>query len=281
VTCDANPVSYYTSENPRRVRSSSHNIIRNGVVVGVNNPVDEIRASRIVISKDKIDYFMDDKPPTTTIIPATTMVTSPSKIITTTHPTLSGSMVSSTPFTHLTSAPVYQAPTTSYSSSVIRSPSPVIHQGHTVIGSPSHRTYNPTPVTRISGITHVAGPTRVGAPVHVSGGVPSSTYIGATTQRRIIGSPAPGTTLSTSNVLSGIQPATSTATQYRSNIGSSYNIKRTGYESSTPQKSLDGKTVLTTFQPTIVRKKEDSDIKPRELDTTEDNQAIADPVWNE
>jgi serine/threonine protein kinase len=43
-----------------RIRSSSHNIIRNGVVIDTDNPTQELRASRIVVTGDKVDYYMDE-----------------------------------------------------------------------------------------------------------------------------------------------------------------------------------------------------------------------------
>ena len=248
-----------TSDSARRVRSSSHNIIRGGMVVAVNNPSEELRASRIVVSKDRVDYIMDDKhmgsPVVKTMIGPHSVINSPLVVSHSPLPAIFNQghiPVAAVPSYHKisssssTSTPMVSYPSPSYTSTAFYHPtqsfsSSTMRIQHQIPGKytpvpqypSSGRLYPPGAVTRVSGVSHVQGPTNIGARIQVAGS-------GYSPNRNVI---------------------------FAQQNGAPH-ISRKVVDTRSPPPPLAG------------RKREDSDIKPRELDS-EDPQALADPVWNE
>lgn len=300
-----NPITSGLSSGNSRIRSSSHNIIRNGMVVDVDNPAQELRASRIVVSGDKVDYFLDDAPArrvgTTVPAPAFTSVQTPSysSIPSPAYRTLQN-QVQATPTyttyqgpgvtTHSVGQPLYGQligqPV--YSSTLVRDPVGYSRPAYYTSGTPV-RTSN-----------HVLGQVHQ-SPHHVTSYLPSTSYINGP---RVYSSGTPvryANQVPLSSSARVIPTATTSGLVYQS-TATPRRVVATGTSQATPKSvqrynlqpeikkeelttprneeaMLESKYIAEQIQPLVennpvkveapANKRDDSEIKPRELDSGE------------
>lgn len=274
---------------PNRIRSSSYNIVRNGVVVGQDDPNQEIRASRIVVSRDKVDFHVEETQGTRQYVSATP-VTYQAPVVTSRAPVVT----SRAPYAYTTG--------TSQRVSQYSSGGVITHgYPHSVIGvqpySSTSRVYASGTPVRYGGYTTTAGAPRVVSNVPTSGITYSSggaNYVSSTPRRYVSGSSQAYTTPkpvqryeqvlqgSYINLYRGYGPA-DTPSRQNDMVESKY--------VSQPQKIVEHVESARQHDRDQNEHREDSDIKPRELEdgegeanntqNQEDTTEQVEPAWNE
>jgi hypothetical protein len=258
-----------------RIRSSSHNIIRNGVVVDVNNPVQELRASRIVVTGDKVDYFMDEnvqtRAPVSTYHPPSLIQAAP--------------LVSTAP--QVTSYTNYSRPAPVYTTGT-----PIRTSNHV---GPVHYTPLYQPASVVSAQQYISAPRvyNAGTPVRY-GGYPVASYASSTrvvppTTSGVVYGPMGGsyTNMTPRKVVQNTGPTYATPRTVQKYSSGAIPLQETrNYvreELTTPRNEGQmieskylaeqvGRTATQQHAPQATQatsKREDSDIKPRELDSGE------------
>lgn len=254
-----------------RVRSSSHNIIRNGVVVDVDNPSQEIRASRIVISGNKVDYYMDDSAQRTVTAPTATFVQQAPPVV--------QHIGYSRPISHYVTNPQVRTShqvispvqyVSNYNPSPVVTSYPFVSAPRTYYGSGTPVRYGGYPLAGYSSVTTAGVP----VPGSFTYGHTVGPYIGATPRRVTQGPGAIYTTPRSVQKYTAGQPYDSqNKLPSREELMTPRNeqqMARSDYVTDLPSKTFAEQD--PTKQTKGVSKKEDSDIKPRELGSVEEDQ---------
>jgi hypothetical protein len=268
------------SATPSRLRSSSHNIVRNGIIVDQDNPSQEMRASRIVISRDKVDFHVENDELIRKVAP--NQFSQSHRVVHQAAPFITSHLPTTT------YAQPFAGRISQFASTGVISHQPAL-TGHSYIAAP--RVYSSGTPVRHAGIPMTTGSASRVLHNIPTGGITYGALGGAyatTTPRRVVQNGAVSyTTPRQINRLD--KPVLAEAVPA---------IRQSGIRAETPVRNQE--ILESTYIPKEtkdekikedVQKKEDSDIKPRELErgetegnkthNIEETNEQIEPAWEE